>query len=59
MKNTIENKRELLKVLKEQAIEANLYKVKEKEAEMLTDRLLMEKNNQREEELYNWKCSER
>ncbi|KAL2741084.1 gamma-tubulin complex component 6 isoform X1 [Vespula squamosa] len=58
LKNTIENKRELLKVLKEQAIEANLYKVKEKEAEMLTDRLLMEKNNQREEELYNWKCSE-
>ncbi|XP_046813072.1 gamma-tubulin complex component 6 isoform X1 [Vespa crabro] len=58
LKNTIENKRELLKVLKEQAIEANLYKAKEREAEMLTDRLLMEKNNQREEELYNWKCSE-
>ncbi|XP_015183133.1 PREDICTED: gamma-tubulin complex component 6 [Polistes dominula] len=59
LKTTIENKRELLKVLKEQAIEANLYKAKEKEAEMLTDRLLMEQNNQREEELYNRNISER
>ncbi|XP_014616772.1 PREDICTED: gamma-tubulin complex component 6 [Polistes canadensis] len=59
LKTTIENKRELLKVLKEQAIEANLYKAKEKEAEMLTDRLLMEQNNQREEELYNRNSSER
>ncbi|KAI4498023.1 hypothetical protein M0802_006847 [Mischocyttarus mexicanus] len=59
LKTTIENKRELLKVLKEQAIEANLYKAKEKEAEILNDKLLMEQNNQREEELYNRNSSER
>ncbi|KAK2577143.1 hypothetical protein KPH14_003303 [Odynerus spinipes] len=59
LKTSIQNKKEFLKALKEQAMEATLCKAKEKQIELLTDKLLMEENSQREKELHDRKCSDR
>lgn len=45
-----QRKRELLQELKQQAEESALFKEKEKEFEMLTDKLLLEKINREQDE---------
>lgn len=56
---TAQNKRALLQTLKNQAEESALFKEKEKELEMLADRLLLEKINREQEEMQEQQRAER
>jgi len=54
-----QNKRELLQELKQQAEASALIKEKEKENEMLADKLLLEKINREQEEMQEQQQAER
>lgn len=56
---TVQSKRALLQTLKTQAEENALFKEKEKELEMLADKLLLEKINREQEELQEQQKAER
>ncbi|EZA61700.1 Gamma-tubulin complex component [Ooceraea biroi] len=56
---TAQTKRELLQELKHQAEESALYKEKEKELEILADKLLLEKINREQEEMREQQRAER
>jgi len=54
-----QNKRELLQELKQQAEASALIKEKEKENEMLADKLLLEKINREQEEMQEQQQAEK
>lgn len=56
---TAQSKRELLQELKQQAEESALFKEREKELEILADKLLLEKINREQEEMRQQQREER